>query len=158
MADEIFEGGCFCGAVRFQMRGRPMFIHACHCRDCQRQTGGPFAINGLIEADALTVTRGTAEVRSLPTDSGRPHDVAVCGQCGAALHSDYGRRDWLRFVRIMALDEAARFQPDVHIFTRTKLPWLPLPEGARVFEAYYDMMAEWPAESLARRSRASAGR
>lgn len=65
--------------------------------------------------------------------------------------SDYGRREVLSFLRATTLDERAALPPDVHIFTRSKLPWVVLPQGVRAFEAYYDMAREWPAESLARR-------
>ena len=53
MTTETFAGGCFCGAVRYQMTSRPMFVNCCHCRDCQRQTGGAFAINAIVETDRL---------------------------------------------------------------------------------------------------------
>ena len=56
------------------------------------------------------------------------------------------------FVRVMTLDRGHDIEPDVHIFTRSKLPWLPLPPGARSFDAYYDMQREWPKQSLARRA------
>ena len=88
---------------------------------------------------------------TLPTDSGRPHDVHRCAACGTTIWSDYGRREVLTFLRATTLDDRAALPPDVHIFTRSKLPWVRFPEGARVFDVYYDMQAEWPPESLARR-------
>jgi hypothetical protein len=93
---------------------------------------------------------------TLSTDSGRPHDVYRCADCQSALWSDYGRRKWLRFVRLATLDKPSEFPPDVHIYTRSKLDWVPLPASARVFEEYYDMQAEWPKESLERRDEARA--
>lgn len=60
--------------------------------------------------------------------------------------------DVLRFVRIGTLDTPAALPPDVHIYTRSKLPWVRLPEGAPAFEAYYDSIALWPAASLERRA------
>ena len=42
-------------------------------------------------------------------------------------------------------------EPDIHIYTRSKLPWVRLPENALAVEAYYDSSAVWPAESLERR-------
>jgi hypothetical protein len=65
--------------------------------------------------------------------------------------STYGGRDALRFVRVGTLDRPAALPPDVHIYTRSMLPWVRLPEGARRFEAYYSAKSEWPEESLARR-------
>jgi hypothetical protein len=60
-------------------------------------------------------------------------------------------------VRVGTLDDPAAVPPDIHIFARTRLPWVGLPAGARVVEEYYDMPAVWPAASWARREAASAG-
>ena len=152
--DETFDGQCFCGKVRYRMHGRPMFIHCCHCRDCQLQTGSAFAINGLIEAERIELVEGAPKPVSMRTDSGHPHDIYRCEACQSALWSDYGGRTWLRFVRMATLDRAGEFVPDVHIFTRSKLPWVVLPQGARAFEEYYSTRAEWPPESFARREAA----
>jgi hypothetical protein len=154
--DGIFEGQCFCGSVRFRQHGRPMFIHCCHCKDCQRQTGSAFALNAIIEADRVEVIKGKPVAAEMATDSGHPHDIYRCPDCGSALWSDYGRRGWMLFVRVAALDDPSSFVPDVHIFTRSKLPWVVIPDGAKSFEEYYDMKALWPPESWARRDAARA--
>ena len=150
------EGGCFCSRIRYRLKDRPMFVHCCHCRDCQRQTGSAFAVNALIEADRVELLQGEPVMETLSTDSGHPHDVYRCPDCRSALWSDYGRRRWMLFVRATTLDEPGAVVPDVHIYVRSKLPWVRLPEGAAVFDAYYDMKAQWPAESIARRDRARA--
>lgn len=168
---------CFCGAVRYALAVAPMFIHACHCRDCQVQTGGAFAINGIIEAEHVRLTKGKPVRVTMPTESGRPHDIYRCAKCQTALWSDYGRRKVMLFVRMTTLKDARRFSPDVHIFTRSKLPCdqiallensadkagrdkavgRTLPKGATtkkpagVYRVYYDMKKEWPAASLKRR-------
>jgi len=145
------EGRCACGAVRYALTTAPMFVHCCHCLDCQRQTGSAFVLNALIETDRIVLLSGAPKPTRMPTDSGRVHDVYRCEACQTALWSDYGGRPALRFVRIGTLDEPAGLAPDVHIFTRSKQPWVGLPDGARAFEVYYDMAREWPADSLARR-------
>jgi len=144
------EGGCACGKVRYRMNREPMFVHCCHCTICQRQTGSAFVINGLIETSQIETEGVAPEPISMPTESGRPHDIHRCPTCKVAVWSDYGRRPWLRFVRIATLDQPHAIVPDVHIFTRSKVPWVRLPDDARVFEVYYDMKVEWPAASLAR--------
>lgn len=146
-----FDGGCACGAVRYRMATPPLFVHCCHCHDCQRQTGTAFVLNALIEADRVDLLSGTLGKVTLPTDSGLPHRVFRCTDCGTALWSEYGGRATLRFVRVGTLDEPSRLPPDVHIYVRSRLPWVTLPEGVPAFEAYYDSRALWPAESLARR-------
>jgi hypothetical protein len=148
---QIFPGSCFCGAVRYHLTAPPMFVNCCHCRDCQKQTGGAFAINAVIETDRIVLLSGAPAAVTVPAESGRPHDIYRCPRCQSAIWSDYGRRRALSFLRVATLDDAGAFPPDVHIFTRTKLPWVRLPEGVRSFEAYYDMKQEWPPESLARR-------
>lgn len=145
------SGGCFCGAVQYEVAGPPMFVHCCHCRDCQKQSGSAFAINALIERDRVALTAGVPSPHPMKTDSGRPHIIWRCDACGSALWSDYGDRKTLIFLRVATLDDPAQMPPDVHIFTRSKLPWVELPAGARAFEVYYDMACEWPAESFARR-------
>lgn len=145
------EGGCACGAVRYRLRSGPMFVHCCHCRDCQRQVGSAFVINALIETDRIEMLSGELKAYPMPTDSGRPHLIHRCADCGTTIKSDYGDRKVLSFLRATTLDDPGALQPDVHIYTRSKLPWVRLPEGARAFEEYYDMQKEWPAESLARR-------
>jgi len=137
-----------------------MFVHCCHCTDCQRQTGSAFVLNALIEADGVQVLEGDTRSFPQPTESGRPHIIHRCPDCGTAMWSNYGGREEVRFVRVGTLQYSAAPPPDVHIYTRSKQPWVQLPgdalgattgRPAEVFEAYYDSAKLWPAESLARR-------
>ena len=146
-----FDGGCACGAVRYRLTSLPMVVHCCHCRDCQRQTGSAFVINALIETDRIDILSGAPEAVTVPTDSGHPHDIYRCPSCRIAVWSDYGRRPPLRFVRVGTLDQPDILLPDVHIYTRSKLPWVVLPADVPTYEIYYNMKSLWPAESLARR-------
>ena len=154
--NKTFEGGCACGSVRFRMRSAPMFVHCCHCQDCQRQTGSAFVLNALIEADCLDVLSGDPMPVAVPTDSGQPHRIHRCSACQTAVWSDYGGRQAIRFVRVGTLDDAKALPPDVHIYTRSKVPWVKLPEDVPAFEEYYDMKALWPAQSWERRRAALA--
>jgi hypothetical protein len=149
------QGGCACGAVRYRLTSGPMFVNCCHCTDCQRQIGSAFVINALIETDRIEMVSGEIAPSRMPTESGHPHDIYRCAACGTALWSDYGGRPWLRFVRATTLDDRAALKPDAHIFTRSKLPWVRLPDDQPAFDVFYDMAAQWPAESLARREAAS---
>lgn len=153
---ERFEGGCSCGAVRYRLKSRPMFTHCCHCLDCQKQTGSAFVVNALIETSRIELLAGAPVAVEMPSPSGRGHEIYRCPACQVAVWSNYGRRTYLRFVRVATLDDPHAIAPDVHIFTRSKVPWVRLPEGVRAFDVFYDMKQEWPAESLARREAASA--
>lgn len=148
---EKLQGGCACGAVRYALESAPMFVHCCHCRDCQRQTGSAFVLNALIETAHVTVSGAGPARYEMPTDSGRPHGVYRCTRCGTAVWSEYGGIAALRFVRVGTLDRPDALTPDVHIYTRSRLPWVALPAGVPAFDAYYDAKTLWPAESLERR-------
>jgi len=147
-------GGCACGGVRYRLAAPPMFVHCCHCVDCQRQTGSAFVINALIETFQVEIVTGTTVRIPVPTDSGRPHVIHRCPTCQTALWSHYGERTALCFVRVGTLDQPAAAPPDVHIYTRSKLPWVALPERVPAFAEYYDLRTLWPPDSLARRKAA----
>jgi hypothetical protein len=144
-------GGCSCGAIRYELTRDPMIVHACHCRDCQRITGGPFVINLWIEKKHVRREGGEPESFSLPGGSGKDHVVYFCGKCGTYVWSDYRIAPtdcW--FVRAGTLDDPSSVVPDIHIFTRSKLPWVLLPEGARAVESTYKIDDVWPQEQIAR--------
>lgn len=143
------EGGCACGASRYRLASEPMFVHCCHCLNCQRQTGSAFVVNLLIEADRVDVVAGSALPVDVPRDNGGVQRIFRCPDCQVAVFSEYGPRE-VRFVRGGTLDDPTDVTPDVHIYTRSKVEWVRLPEGAPTFEAYYDHETLWPAESLRR--------
>jgi hypothetical protein len=143
------EGGCACGAVRYRLASDPLFTHCCHCLDCQRQTGSAFVINLLIEADRVELLEGDPQPVAVPRDGGRTQRIFRCPSCQVAVFSEYGRPGVL-FVRGGTLDEPSTIEPDVHIYTRSTLPWIALPEGVPAFEVYYDTKALWPQASLER--------
>ena len=150
------SGRCSCGEIEYGLLAEPMFVHCCHCLDCQKQTGGAFAINALIEASNVEIVKGEPYGVTMPTESGKPHIIYRCPKCQVALWSIYGGRHQTRFIRVSTLDTPHAIVPDVHIFTRSKVPWVGLPPDARAFDVYYDTAKEWPAESLARRKAAMA--
>ncbi len=146
------EGGCTCREVRYRMMTPPLFVHCCHCRWCQRETGASFALNAMIEADRVTLLKGEVEVVQTPSNSGKGQKIARCPTCHVAVWSNYsGAGDTVRFVRVGTLDAPDRLPPDIHIFTSSKQPWVVLPSGAPAVAEYYDRDKHWPMESLERR-------
>jgi hypothetical protein len=155
----VVEGGCTCRAVRYRMTSRPMFVHCCHCRWCQRESGAAFALNALIEADRVELLQGEVEVVATPSNSGKGQKIARCPKCHVALWSNYaGAGDALRFVRVGTLDDPDRYPPDIHIFTASRQPWVVLPPTMTAVPEYYEASAHWPIESLARLTALKSGR
>jgi hypothetical protein len=146
------EGGCDCRAVRYRMESAPLFVHCCHCRWCQRETGASFALNAMIESDRLTLLGDAPELVDTPSASGQGQKIARCPRCRVALWSHYaGAGPSISFVRVGTLDDPDRLPPDIHIFTASKQPWVILPAGVPAVPEYYDLKQYWPAESRARR-------
>ena len=146
------EGGCACRQVRYRLLAAPLFVHCCHCRWCQRESGASFALNAMIEADRVALIAGSPEMVDTPSESGLGQKIARCPHCHGAVWSHYaGAGPLVAFVRVGTLDEPDHLPPDVHIFTASKQPWVVLPQGTPAVPQYYERDALWPAQSLARR-------
>ena len=151
-AEFAAEGGCDCRYVRYRMTTRPLFVHCCHCRWCQRESGAAFALNAIIEADRIVSLGAEPEIVDTPSSSGLGQKIARCPKCRIAVWSNYaGAGPIFRFVRVGTLDEPDRLPPDIHIFTASKQPWVILPEEVPSVPEYYDRDKYWPPESLERR-------
>ena len=145
------EGGCDCRAVRYRMTTAPLFVHGCHCRWCQRESGASFALNAMIESDRVVSLGVEPELVDTPSASGAGQRIARCPRCRLALWSHYaGSGPVVAFVRVGTLDDPDRLPPDIHIFTASKQPWVVLPPGAAAVDEYYDRKQHWPPASLER--------
>ena len=146
------EGGCDCRYVRYRMTTAPLFVHCCHCRWCQRETGSAFVLNAMIEADRVQLLGAEPEIVDTPSASGLGQKIARCPRCCIAVWSHYaGAGPMVRFVRVGTLDEPDQLPPDIHIFTEAKQRWVVIPNDMPAVPEYYDRKKYWPAESLARR-------
>jgi len=154
MNSDSFDGGCTCRAVRYRMTTTPLFVHCCHCRWCQRETGSAFALNALIEADRVELLSGEPDIVHTPSASGKGQKIARCPRCRVAVWSNYaGAGDAIQFIRVGTLDQPDRLPPDIHIYTASKQPWVVLPPGASAVPEFYRSRDYWPPESLERAAR-----
>ena len=107
------------------------------------------SINPLIEGDRVELLAGEPEPVDVPRDRTQKQRIFRCPSCQVAVFSRYTSAK-LRFVRGGTLDDPSSVEPDVHIYTRSKLPWVTLPESTPAFRTYYDTEKLWPAASLER--------
>jgi hypothetical protein len=145
------EGGCDCGEVRYRMETAPLFVHCCHCRWCQRESGASFALNAMIEADRVVDLGAAPRLVNTPSASGNGQQIARCETCQVAVWSHYaGAGPLIRFIRVGTLDNPDLLPPNIHIFTSSKQSWVILPAGIPAVTEYYERERYWPADSLAR--------
>lgn len=147
------EGGCDCRHVRYQMLTAPLVVNCCHCRWCQRETGGAFAVNAVIEADRVALVSGEPHVVDTPSHSGYGQRIARCPRCWVALWSHYaGSGPATKAVRVGTLDEPDLFPPQAHVYVASKQPWVQIPAGVPQFAEFYQPEQVWPPDSLQRRA------
>jgi hypothetical protein len=151
---EPMDGGCCCARVRYRVHARPLIVHGCHCTLCQRQTGGAYAVNALVEAPSVELISGDVYDVMASTPSGRGQTITRCTHCHVALWSRYHLLpqvgDHVYFVRAGTLDDPSRCPPDVHIHTDSKRDDVALPDGAAAFAAAYPTEQVWPRSSMLR--------
>ena len=120
---EHYDGHCTCGAVRYRMTSRPLFVHCCHCRWCQRETGAAFALNAMIEADRVVLLVGRTGIGDDAFGERQgPEDRALSHLPRGGVEQLCRRRRQVRFVRVGTLAEPDRMPPDIHIFTHRSSP------------------------------------
>jgi hypothetical protein len=83
------DGGRACGYIRYHLTSEPLFVHCCHCRRCQRQSGGAFAVNALIEADRVCLVECDVEKITMESPSGLGQNIYRCPKCRIAVWSNY---------------------------------------------------------------------
>ncbi len=123
-------GACQCGEVGYAITAEPVTVYACHCRDCQRQSGAAFALSLVVPRAAIGVIRGTAREWQRPsaqTASGTPMVCLFCGACGARLYHLPSRNPEVAVVKPGTLDDTAWLVPVGHIWTESAQPWVAIP-------------------------------
>ena len=145
--NQSLTGGCICGQVKYQITDKPLFTQACHCKDCKVLTGSSYVVNSSILENTLIV-EGEVSSTELKAGSGASYKTYFCTKCGNYVYADYDSAVGRLTVRTKTLDNAEKFPPQVHIFTKDKDPWLNLPEDVICSKEMYDQKKTWPEESL----------
>ena len=130
----VQEGGCACEAVRYRVHGEPAVGMVCHCKFCQRRLASAFAIIAYFDAPKVESLQGqltTCEYRS--DDTGRWLRTEFCSRCGTTICHRAEARPGFIGIAAGTFDEPDWFKIERHIWTRSKLPWVAIPEGVSIF-------------------------
>ena len=117
-----FEGGCRCGAVRYESSVDALATVHCHCRDCQYASGGAFSTVVVVPADALAIT-GETSAYSVTAESGEQVTRRFCPTCGSPLFSELSANPGIKVVKAGSLDDPGLLQPSSHAWTKSAQPW-----------------------------------
>ncbi len=126
-------GGCQCGAVRYEITAEPIRLAACHCSECQKQSGSAFGISMKIPAASLKVT-GALKSFTRTADSGHPNTAMFCPECGNRIYNVPGYAEDVVNVKPGTLDDTAWLSPDMIVWHERAQGWVPLPDGMPVFD------------------------
>ena len=145
-----FSGGCNCGAIGFVLRNPPLFVHACHCCDCQKASGSAFRITTIVLENDITFVQGNVASRK----KSEQRTEFVCKSCEGLIYLTATNHPATALLNSKTLDELRVLEIGAHIWTLDKHAWLELPADVPQFEKGYDRNEVWPQESLERLHRA----
>jgi hypothetical protein len=126
------RGSCLCGDVEYTLGESPLTLYACHCTDCQRQTGASFSLSMIVRSQALEIVRGQPSQYSLELVDGRLKASNFCSRCSTRLWGA-SRTAGLAVLEAGTLDDTSWLRPVGHIWTRSAQPWIAIPEGSLSF-------------------------
>lgn len=130
----IYTGGCQCGDVRYEIAGEPRRLLACHCTDCQRQSGSAFGMTLVVGESEFRILQGEVQTFTVQSDAGREKLGAFCPRCGTRIYHKLAWRPGAVTIKPGTLDDTSWLEPKMHIWTRSKQPWVVIPEGVESHE------------------------
>ena len=134
MQKEHITGGCFCGAVRFEVDATEKFACFCYCESCQRAAGAPVVAWATYARDTFKVTTGSLCLRHSSPGVTRGH----CADCGSAITYENEKRPGDIDISINCLDDPERPRLRAHIWTEDKQSWMTIGDSLPVYERSID--------------------
>ncbi|WP_101758131.1 GFA family protein [Oceanicoccus sp. KOV_DT_Chl] len=123
------SGRCQCDAIQYQVDEPFLFQVQCHCNDCQKYSATAFGISAFIPQTSFHITKGTPKKWSRPADSGGTVDCYFCGECGNRIYHHNPNKPELIKLKPGTLDDVSVIQPQMHVWVRSKQPWVEIPAG-----------------------------
>ncbi|GAA0581208.1 GFA family protein [Rhizomicrobium electricum] len=118
-----FQGGCRCGAVRYEVTAEPIAVVDCHCRDCQYSSGTGFATIVLVPRPAFRQLSGTTQGHTVTADSGNKVTRHFCPTCGTPLFGENETKPGVLAIKAASLDDPSALKVMAAIFTKSAQPW-----------------------------------
>ena len=129
-----YTGGCQCGDVRYEVTGAPRRLIACHCTDCQLQSGSAFGMTMVVSESDFRILQGELKTFTSTSDAGRGKLAAFCPRCGTRIYHKPEVRPGFVSIKPGTLDDTSWLKPDMHIWTSHRQPWVVIPESVETHE------------------------
>jgi hypothetical protein len=123
MSEIPLTGGCACGAVRYQANPPVIFSGHCHCRDCQRASGAPYATVFAVPKTGFRQLQGDITRYTSTGDSGQPVTRCFCPTCGSHLYTEVTVLPDMQLIKTVSLDDPAAVAPTMHIYCDSANAW-----------------------------------
>jgi hypothetical protein len=121
-----FHGGCACGSIRYECDEAPLAMFNCHCRDCQRASGGAFVTVALVNESALQLLQGTPKYYREVGEAGRWTDRGFCAECGTPLFAKGEIAPSYISIKPGSMDDPSWFKPTIDTWAPSAPAWLHL--------------------------------
>ena len=131
-----FSGGCACGAIRYESTAAPVLMLHCHCRDCQRSSGGPFSSFVIVPTEAFKVLQGSLRFHDSPSEAGGKTHRGFCPDCGAPIVVNADAAPQFAAIRTASLDDPSGFSLQMDVWTSDAHPWDQTNPALPKFEKY----------------------
>jgi len=125
-------GGCACGAVRYEVKGDPLRLSVCHCKDCQRRTGSVFVIGCVFPREAVAITDGETRTFERISNAGNWVRFQFCPNCGTSVTWEFQVLPTAMGVAGGTFDDTSWLDPRLHVWTKSAHDWMIFPEDAEV--------------------------
>ena len=134
--DIPFTGGCACGAIRYESTAEPLVMLHCHCRDCQRASGGPFSSLVVVPKEAFKIQQGTLRFYSSPSEMGGETHRGFCPECGSPIMGNPDGAPHITAIITASLDDPSWFSPQMNVWTSDAHAWDTMNPALAKFEKY----------------------
>jgi len=131
-----FSGGCACGAIRYESKAEPVLMLHCHCRDCQRASGGPYSSYVIVPADAFKILQGSPHFHASPSEAGGKTHRGFCSDCGSPVVVKTDSAPDIMAIRTASLDDPSWFNSQMDVWISDAHPWDQMNPALPKFERY----------------------
>jgi hypothetical protein len=133
--ENVYTGSCLCGGIEFRITSELAPIQVCHCRQCRKAQGTPFATNSPVKADAFVLMRGESLLAQFESSPGKKR--VFCRNCGSPIYSSRDSVPGVLRIRVGLVDDPVSARPSAHAYVSQKCSWWPISDSLPQFPAAY---------------------